>query len=161
MPSSQLIAEDNQVLLDCLDLESINTQVSIASKKKLLEHVSKLLGDDDRALEKKVFQSLIERERLGSTGIGDGVALPHGRCDDIESARLCIVTLDQAIDYDATDKKPVNMVFGLIVPAEAQQQHLDMLSSIAELIGKKDVHKQLLSYKRPEDVMKFIQQQLR
>lgn len=151
--------EQNATLLQYLKLEQIKTCSPVASKKKLLECVAELLGGGDHATNKKVFQAIVERERLGSTGIGDGIALPHGRCDEISQARLCIITLDKAVDYDANDNLPVSIAFGLIVPSDANKQHLQLLATIAELMSSKTVHQHLLACNTPSDIMTYIQSQ--
>jgi len=143
-------------LSDYLTLERVNARVAVASKKKLLEHIANLLGEEDKLLTKKIFHSIIEREKLGSTGVGNGVAIPHGRCADIEEARLCVVTLEQAVDYDASDDKSVDIAFGLIVPAEANQQHLSLLSLIAELMSQQSVHDKLVSSKTAAEIFNQI-----
>lgn len=143
-------------LSDYLSIERVNARVAVGSKKKLLEHIANLLGEEDKKLTKKIFHSIIEREKLGSTGVGNGVAIPHGRCTDVEEARLCIVTLQDAVDYDATDGEAVDIAFGLIVPTEASEQHLSLLSRIAELMGNKAVHDQLLSSKTASEILKQI-----
>lgn len=154
------MTENIQSLDNYLDTDSIETQISIASKKKLLEHVATLLSGGDKALEKAIFHALVERERLGSTGIGGGVALPHGRCKDLEDARLCVITLDSAISYDAPDNKPVDVIFGLAVPDEANEQHLKMLANIANLLQQQEVYKILLSHTSSDEVISYIGQQM-
>ena len=143
-------------LSDYLTIERVNARVAIASKKKLLEHIANLLGEQDKGLTKKIFHSIIEREKLGSTGVGNGVAIPHGRCNDIKEAKLCIVTLDQAVDYEASDGKAVDIAFGLIVPAEANEQHLSLLSSIAELMSTQNIHDLLMSKKSAAEIFNQI-----
>ena len=79
---------------------------------------------------------MIAREKLGSTGLGAGIAIPHCRIGNCTHALGTLVTLDEAIDFDAPDGKPVDILFVLLVPDEAQQQHLDILASIAELFSQ-------------------------
>lgn len=143
-------------LSDYLTIERVEARVAIGSKKKLLEHIANLLGEANKVLTKKIFHSIVEREKLGSTGVGNGIAIPHGRCADIEEAKLCVVTLQTPIDYESTDGEPVDIAFGLIVPAEANQQHLSLLSSIAELMGNKHTHDQLISSKSASEILKQI-----
>ena len=143
-------------LSDYLTIERVDAHVAIGSKKKLLEHIANLLGEEDKALTKKIFHSIVEREKLGSTGVGNGIAIPHGRCADIEVAKLCIVTLKEAVDYDASDGESINIAFGLIVPTEANQQHLSLLSTIAELMSNKDTHQQLLSSQTAAEIFKHV-----
>jgi len=82
-----------------------------------------------------VFESLLGREKLGSTGLGHGVALPHGRSSDISQARLAVIKLARGIDYDAPDTKPVDLLFALIVPEESTEEHLQILAMLAEMLA--------------------------
>lgn len=131
----------------------------VSSKKRLLEKISALLGENDSGLtEQTAFQALVERERLGSTGIGEGVALPHGRVKGLKRAVGAFVTLEREMDYDAIDRKPVNIVFALLVPEDANSEHLQILSQLAGLFSKQDVRKKLLNAKNPQDLYSSIAQ---
>lgn len=124
-----------------------------SSKKRLLEKISELLGEGDSGLtEEAAFQALVERERLGSTGIGEGVALPHGRVKGLKHAVGAFATLERAMDFDAIDRKPVNMVFALLVPENANTEHLQILSELAELFSKKEVRQKLRRAKNPQEL---------
>ena len=112
--------------------QRISVSLPVTSKKRLLEHLSELLGHDAIGVDAQAaFQCLVERERLGSTGIGEGVALPHGRVPGLRQAVGAFVTLSQPMDFDAIDSKPVNMVFALLVPEAATSEHLQLLARLA------------------------------
>ncbi|ARD23887.1 MULTISPECIES: PTS IIA-like nitrogen regulatory protein PtsN [Shewanella] len=114
------------------------------SKKKVLELISNLMADQYPTLSSQaIFESLIAREKMGSTGIGNGIAIPHGRLDDIESPIAILIKCEEAIDFDAIDKKPVDILFALLVPSEQCQQHLSTLSSMAEKLSDKLILKRL------------------
>ncbi len=103
------------------------------SKKKTLEYISETLQAADPALQAdEVFASLNERERLGSTGFGNGVAIPHCRLQSCTQPLGLLIRLADAIDFDAMDQKRVDLVFALVVPQEANNDHLQLLSHIAE-----------------------------
>lgn len=103
------------------------------SKKKTLELISQHLESLDPALQADdIFASLTERERLGSTGFGNGVAIPHCRLETCPDAMGMLIRLDRPIDFDAMDQKPVDLLFALVVPREANNEHLQLLSHIAE-----------------------------
>lgn len=103
------------------------------SKKRVLENVSELIGDTISSLDtEEIFQGLISRERLGSTGLGDGVAIPHCRLDNCPKAYGTVVKLPEPIEFDAIDKKPVDLMFVLLVPTEATEEHLQILAKVAE-----------------------------
>jgi PTS system nitrogen regulatory IIA component len=108
----------------------------IGSKKKLLEHVSGLLAQATQLLTpNEIFDSLVSREKLGSTGLGKGVALPHGRMSHLDRPVCAFIKLDEAVEFDAMDGKPVDLVFALLVPEESTEEHLQVLSTIAEMFS--------------------------
>jgi PTS system nitrogen regulatory IIA component len=119
--------------------------VTAASKQRLLETLSTLLGQADPDVDVQVaLHAMMERERLGSTGIGDGVAIPHGRLKGLKQAIGAFVTLEHEIDYDALDRKPVRMAFALLVPDNAAQEHLQWLRELAMIFSNKNVREHLL-----------------
>lgn len=107
-----------------------------SSKKRALELVSKLMAETNPDLSANdVFDSLINRERLGSTGMGGGVAIPHGRLSGLDTAVAAMVKLEQGVDFDAPDREPVDIICSLIVPEECTDEHLKLLASIAEMFS--------------------------
>ena len=118
----------------------------LVSRKRLLELLTELLtnGQDD-VNPRTVFQTLVDRERLGSTGIGHGVALPHGRVEGLERPLGAIAVLDEPLDYDALDGEPVRLAFGLLVPAQATEEHLRILARLAQLFSNSSLRQELLS----------------
>ncbi len=122
-----------------LTADRISCQSTAASKKRVLEELGGLLAASAEGLVKdRVFDKLLERERLGSTGLGQGIALPHARIKGVEDARGALVQLQSGIDFDAIDEQPVYLVFGLLVPEEATQEHLDLLAKLATLFSDAD-----------------------
>ena len=112
----------------------------IASKKRLLEHLSELLGSSSPSLSgQAIFEALINRERLGSTGLGKGVAIPHGRMADLEQPVCAFIRIRKPIDFDAADGQPVDLVFSLLVPEDSTEEHLQVLSTIAEIFSNKTI----------------------
>ena len=106
---------------------------SVNSKKRLLELVSELLSEDDSHLSAdELFNNLLAREKLGSTGLGQGIAIPHCRLPGCPSVMGALITLDQPIDFESIDDKPVDILFSLIVPDDADGDHLEALAAIAE-----------------------------
>lgn len=117
----------------------IGHRVEIASKKRLLEVLSNLLASDDTGLNPEtVFEHLLERERLGSTGLGHGIALPHARMKEITEARGAVVLLQENVEFDAIDEQPVDLAFALLVPESANETHLQLLSSLATMFSDAD-----------------------
>ena len=114
------------------------------SKKRILHTISQIaadilpdVSDDD------VLCSLMGREKMGSTGIGDGIAIPHGRLDGITSPLAIAVTCSPGIEFDAIDGKPVDIFFAMLVPSHQHQDHLKMLASVAQKLSDKEVTKRI------------------
>jgi PTS system nitrogen regulatory IIA component len=121
---------------ELLNQERVSCCPRIGSKKRLLEHISELLARNVPQLSRnEIFDSLISREKLGSTGLGKGVAIPHGRLSALERPVCAFIKLDQPIEFDALDGQPVDLVFALIVPENSTDDHLKILASIAELFS--------------------------
>ena len=138
-------------------LERILCQVPAGSKKRALETVGELLAGTTRTLtETKVFQSLLERERLGSTGLGRGVALPHARVKGAVDACGAFIQLKQGIDFDAVDGEPVDLVFGLLVPEDARQEHLQLLATLATLFSDNGFCSNLRDVRSPEKAYQLL-----
>jgi len=143
-----------------LSLQRVVPAVSASSKKRLIEQLSTLLGEGEPEVDTQAaFQSMIDRERLGSTGIGDGVALPHGRLKGLKKAVGAFVTLEQEMDYDALDRKPVRMAFALLVPDNATQEHLQLLRELAIIFSNKVVRERLLHAKTAEEMYRTLTDQ--
>lgn len=106
-----------------------------ASKKKALETAAQLLaaGDPNLAPD-SIYEKLIERERLGSTGLANGIALPHARMEGASKPLGALITLDKPIDFDSLDGEPVDLIFALLVPEAATEEHLQLLAQLAQLL---------------------------
>ncbi|CAA0110339.1 Nitrogen regulatory protein [Halioglobus japonicus] len=109
------------------------------SKKRLFETIATIVCEDQAALPyDQVLDHLISREKLGSTGLGEGIAIPHCRVGDCTAPLGALLTLEEPIPFDAPDDQPVDLLFVLLVPEEAQQQHLDILATVAGLLSQAD-----------------------
>ena len=133
-------------------LETILTpgrsQVNVpgGSKKKTLEKIANLIGREVPDLDTQaVFEALIAREKLGSTGFGNGIAIPHCRLQGCESPISALLHLDAPIDFDAIDGAPVDLLFVLLVPQAATDAHLELLRQIASMLDRKEVRDKLRS----------------
>lgn len=142
---------------DLISPDRISLSIGANSKKRLLEKISALLGEAIPGLDdREAFQSLIDRERLGSTGVGDGVALPHGRLKGLNRAVGACIILGEEMDYDAIDGKPIRIVFALLVPEEATEEHLQLLAQLARIFGEKKNREQLLNANESDEVYNFF-----
>lgn len=123
-------------IADVLSPQLTQCNVAGSSKKRVLELLSTFIADstDNNLDAETLYTRLLERERLGSTGIGDGVAIPHCRLTDHSSVIAAMIKLEHPIDYDAIDDKPVDLIFALLVPENECENHLQTLSSIAEVM---------------------------
>jgi nitrogen PTS system EIIA component len=115
----------------------------ISSKKKVLEKVSEIMADSTQASAKCIFESLLSREKLGTTALGDGIAIPHGRVSSFEQPVAVAILLEKPVEYDAPDGKPVDIIFAIIVPEDAHSAHLKHLAQIAEILSDKKVVSQI------------------
>lgn len=120
------------VVADVLTAGRVMIDLHVSSKKRALEEMATLLVRDAPGIDHDtVFHALIDRERLGSTAIGSGVAIPHGRIADLAKPIGAFATLKRPLDYDAPDAEPVKLMFGLLVPAEANDTHIRLLGLLA------------------------------
>lgn len=115
-----------------LTTENIVLNLDASSKKRVFETVGLLFENNQGIARSMVFDSLFAREKLGSTGLGQGVAIPHGRIKGLKEARGAFVRLAAPVPFDSPDGKPVNLLFVLLVPEQATEQHLQILSELAE-----------------------------
>jgi PTS system nitrogen regulatory IIA component len=141
-----------------LDIDLISVQSDVSSKKKLLQNMARMLSVPlpQKNKEKDVYHLLLEREKLGNTGVGNGVALPHSRCGQAHKAIIAIITLSEAIDYESLDRQPVDVAFGLLVPKEATQEHLNLLADIARMMSNDERKAQLVAAKTSTQVIELV-----
>ncbi|MFM2479263.1 PTS IIA-like nitrogen regulatory protein PtsN [Celerinatantimonas sp. MCCC 1A17872] len=126
------------------------------SKKRALEIISELAAERLGVSEKEIFDSLFNREKLGSTGIGQGIAIPHGRVENNLPPTAVFIRCDQPIGYDSIDKQPVDLLFALIVPEEENKQYLQILAAAAEKLHNKQICKSLRQAESDEQMYQII-----
>lgn len=120
------------------------SRVTGSSKKRILEFIAEQVAKNYPELnETQIFNNLVSRERLGSTGIGQGIAIPHCRLEGCSRVVGTLVTLDEGVAFDAIDNQPVDLLFALIVPKEATSEHLELLSQLAEKFNDRQFCDQL------------------
>ena len=118
-----------------LPAAQVLVHVEVTSKKRAFEEAGLLFEDLHGLNRALVADSLFARERLGSTGLGHGVAIPHGRIKGLKAPMAAVFQLDQPIGFDAPDEQPVSLLIFLLVPEASTQKHLEILSEIAELLS--------------------------
>ncbi len=120
-------------IADIVAPERVRLAEDVQSKKRALEQLAEILTQGTPYLTaSEIFNGLIGREKLGSTGIGDGVAIPHARMKGADECIGAFMRLPQPVDFESNDEQPVDLIFGLIVPDKSTEAHLDMLRKLAE-----------------------------
>ena len=121
-------------LSDFIDFASIRTKMSAESKRQLLQSLGQVAAQKLGLEPGVVVDAVLEREKLGSTGFGGGVAIPHGKVEGLTRIYGLVARLDEPVDYDAIDKMPVDLVFFLLSPPDAGADHLRALAAISRLV---------------------------
>lgn len=121
-------------LSDFLDFEAIKVALPAGNKRGLLQHLANLAGQRIGVDSAAILASVVERERLGSTGFGDGVAIPHGKVEGLDGIYGLFARLSEPVDYKAIDRRPVDMAFLLLSPPDAGAEHLKALAAISRLV---------------------------
>lgn len=138
---SKLLLPDNILL----DSES-------TSKKRVFERVGLLFENSHQIARSQVFDSLFAREKLGSTGLGQGIAIPHGRVKNLREGIAAFVKTAHAIPFDSPDGQPVNLIFVLLVPERATDVHLQLLAELAQMFSDKSFREQLQNANDPATI---------
>lgn len=125
---------DKQLTIDTILTRDLTLcRQPASSKKRVLEFIAEQIHRHDPTLDDtRTFNNLVSRERLGSTGIGQGIAIPHCRLEGLDHVVGVLVTLEEGVSFDAIDSQPVDLIFALVVPKEATSEHLELLSQLAE-----------------------------
>lgn len=137
-----------------LSTHRIHVDVDASSKKRVLEKIVELCADHDH--KQDWFLALVEREKLGSTGLGHGVALPHARISGIDSPIACFIQLESPVDFGSPDNEPVDLIFGLFVPEKSNDTHLQILASVAERFNSESVRQALRTAKNSELIFALL-----
>jgi nitrogen PTS system EIIA component len=135
-----------------LPASNVLLDLPASSKKRAFEQAGLLFENNQGVARAKVFDSLFARERLGSTGLGQGVAIPHGRIKGLKEAVAAFVRVAEPVPFDAPDGQPVSVMIFLLVPEQASQAHLDVLSELAQMLSDKAFRQSLLDAPSPEAV---------
>ena len=134
------------ILSETLHREQIFCDIPGSSKKRVLENASELIAKSVSSLDaEEIFSGLINRERLGSTGLGDGVAIPHCRLSSCVKILGALIRLPKALDFDAIYRQPVDLIFLLFVPEKATDEHLQTLAGLAECLSQAEYREGLRS----------------
>ena len=135
---------------DLLAPDAVFASLKVQSKKQLLQELAARAAVITRIPERRILETLVERERLGTTGVGQGIAIPHGRLADIKKISGLFARLETPIDYDAVDNQPVDLVFLLLAPEGAGADHLKALARASRLLRNQTATEKLRAAKTPE-----------
>ncbi len=141
---------------DMLSQEDVIPSLKAKSKKQLLQEIARIAGEKTGLDQRDIFDVLLQRERLGSTGVGQGVAIPHGRLDSIDDIVCVFARLDDAINFDSLDDEPVDLVFLLLAPETAGADHLKALARISRLIREQQTLEKLRGSREPSALYSLL-----
>lgn len=139
-----------------LPVSNVLLDVDVASKKRVFEQVGLLFENNHQIARSLVFDSLFAREKLGSTGLGQGIAIPHGRVKGLKEALGAFVRMKQPIPFDAPDGQNVSLIFILLVPDRATDLHLQILSELAQMFSDKTLRERLLGVQSAAELHQLI-----
>lgn len=137
------------LIAQLLPLSNVVADLDASSKKRVFEQAGLLFENNQGVARSLVFDSLFARERLGSTGLGQGIAIPHGRIKGLKEAAGAFMRLSAPVQFDAPDGRPVNLLFVLLVPEQANETHLQLLSELAQMFSDRGFREQLLAAPDP------------
>lgn len=130
-------------LSDLLSADAVIEKLNVASKKQALQELARRAASVTGLDERAIFDTLLERERLGTTGVGNGIAIPHGKMAGLTQPRGVFARLVKPIDFDSIDDQPVDMIFTLLAPVDAGADHLKALARVSRLFRDKGICEKL------------------
>lgn len=132
-------------LTNLLSVSQVLLDFDASSKKRVFEQAGMLFENHLGLARSLVFDSLFAREKLGSTGLGQGIAIPHGRIKGLKQAAGAFLRLATPVPFDSPDGRPVNLLFVLLVPEQATEEHLQILSELAQRFSERSFREKLLA----------------
>ncbi|MBL6697124.1 MAG: PTS sugar transporter subunit IIA [Luminiphilus sp.] len=129
---------------------------SLLSKKRVFERAAEAMGAALNLRSANIYRALLAREKLGSTAIGEGIAIPHCRINECSEAAGCLVTLQEPIDYGSADGQDVDVIFVLLVPEEATEAHLKLLAALARSFSNAEVRDRVRQTQDPEALKQLL-----
>ena len=136
-------------------LQALSDQ-SLLSKKRVFERAAEAMGGALNLCSETIYRALLAREKLGSTAIGEGIAIPHCRINDCAVAAGCLVTLQEPIDFGSADGQDVDIIFVLLVPEEATEAHLKLLAALARSFSNAEVRERVRQTQDPEALKQLL-----
>ncbi len=145
---------------DFINRDSILVNIESKSKKNILETISENLANGDSSQKDTIFDKLYEREKLGTTAFGQGIAIPHARIPNIKSPKILFIKLSEGIEFDALDKQKVDLIFSLIVPDTKDDSHIQILSKVASLMDSENFIKKIRDLSDKQEILHFLKNNL-
>jgi PTS system nitrogen regulatory IIA component len=139
-----------------LPLSNVELNVGAQGKRDALEYASRVFENNQGLSGSRIFDCLMAREQLGSTGLGKGVAIPHGRLRGLKRAAAAIIRLADPIEFGSPDGQPVRLLVVLLVPEHATQEHLEILSELAQMLSEPSMREQLQTTLQPAALLAIV-----
>jgi PTS system nitrogen regulatory IIA component len=143
-----------------LDTGSISARVTATSKRQALAVVSEIAARRFGLKAQKVLEALLEREAAAPTGVGKGIAVPHGQIEGLDRMRGVFVRLETPIEFDAVDDEPVDLIFALLAPMGATQEHLRALARVSRILRRSDIREHLRVARTPDAIHALLAQEV-
>ena len=146
-------------ILDVLSVDAINVDLKARDKKGILDELVAPVVEKTGASHEKLVKVLLERERLGSTGIGGGIGIPHGKLKNLDALILAFGLSRKGVDFESIDGRPTHIFFLLLTPESSAGVHLKMLARISRLLKNDGLKERLMGAEAPEDVVAIIEEE--
>jgi nitrogen PTS system EIIA component len=144
------------LLSNLLSLPNVALDVEACDKRAALDRAAQVFEHNQGLSAARIFDCLVAREQLGSTGLGKGVAIPHGRVRGLKRAAAAIIRVKDAIEFGSPDGQPVKLLVVLLVPEHATQQHLEILSELAQMLSEPSMREQLQTIVQPAALLATV-----
>ena len=145
-------------IINMLSDRSFLVNFEASSKKNVLDELTKLAEKNFKIDSQNLLESLIKREKLGSTGVGNGIAIPHANCPNIDKPKVVVALLSNSLDFNANDDQPVDIIFLLLAPDNSGSEHLQALALVSRLLRNKELTTKLRGCKNTESAFAVISQ---
>ena len=143
-------------LSEILSLDCTKSAVQCTSKKRALEMISELVAEQTGQSSTELFECMLSREKMGSTGIGNGIAIPHARMQSSDKAIAVLIQCESPVEFDSIDNRPDALLFALLVPDAQCKEHLKTLASMAERLNDKQILKQLRNAQSDQELYNIM-----
>jgi fructose-specific phosphotransferase system IIA component len=144
-------------IAEALELDCIELNLDVKTREEAIEKLIDSLSKTDSFDEKEtIFHAVLERERIMTTGVGNGIAIPHCKHEDCRNFKMALGILSKPVDFTAIDSKPVNIIFLLVGPNNTAGSHIKLLSRISRIVNKSETREELLKFSSSEDVYNFL-----